>query len=176
LEFAKNFELDFEPGSQVNYSNSAFDILGIVIGRVSGMPFPDYVTEQVLSPAGMANSIYNKPIDSLPSNWAAPYSFGLQTQEWTSYPYADNYAPSSGLQTTLPDMCKWALLHLNKGSNGKDPVLDEQHYELLTSPHFDTPWDEKIGLSWFLQSYMDRPIIMHTGEDTGINYVHLPRR
>lgn len=171
LEFAKDFELDFEPGSQFNYSNSAFDILGIVISRVSGMPFNDYVTEQVLVPAGMTNSIYNKPIDSLPNNWAAPYSFGLQTQEWTPYPHADNYAPSSGLQTTLPDMCKWALLHLNRGSYGKNPVLDEQHYQLLTSPHFDTPWDEKIGLSWFLQSYLDRPIIMHTGEDTGFESI-----
>ena len=37
----------------------------------------------------------------------------------------------------------------------------------MVSPKYDTPWGDKIGLSWFLQSYLQRPIIMHTGFDTG---------
>ena len=171
LEFAQQFELDFEPNSQFSYSNSAFDILGIVISRASGMSFTNYVRKHVLEPCGMTNSIYDKPLAILPKKWAVPYSYGLETQEWTPYPHADNYAPSSGLQTTLLDMCKWGIMHSKKGLN----VLNSNHFELLTMPHYDTPWGEKIGLSWFLQSYLDRPIIMHSGQDTGfesIQYIY----
>ncbi|MEZ4857949.1 MAG: tetratricopeptide repeat protein [Flavobacteriaceae bacterium] len=37
----------------------------------------------------------------------------------------------------------------------------------MVTPNYETPWGDKIGLSWYLQSYLDRPIMMHTGSDTG---------
>lgn len=163
LEFVKDFELDFEPGSEFNYSNTAIDILGIVVARVSGMSFEEFVTEQILKPAGMNNSRYSKPDGKLPKDWAVPYSYGLKTQEWSPYPYSENYFPSSGLQTTLLDMCNWGKVYANGGEN----VFTKKEFELLTTPHYKTPWDAEIGLSWYLQSYLDRPIIMHTGNDTG---------
>lgn len=164
---AQNFELDFKPGSQFNYSNSAYDILGIVVERASGMPFDEYIKKHLLKPSGMTSSEYLKPRDSLPRNWAAPYSYGLETQSWAPYPYSENYMPSSGLQTTLLDMCRWGMLYHNNGKFNNASVISEQQFSLLSTPHFDTPWGDKIGLSWFLQSYLERPIIMHTGSDTG---------
>ena len=167
LKFAKEFELDFEPGSEYNYSNSAFDILGIVVSRASGSPFHEYVRQHILLPAGMTESRYIKPADSLPPHWAVPYSYGLGTMEWAPYPYTEKSFPSSGLQTTLLDMCKWTILHLRKGNIEGRQVLDKEHFELMTSPHQKTPWGQDIGLSWYLQSYLDHPNIMHLGNDTG---------
>ncbi|MDG5491499.1 serine hydrolase [Psychroserpens sp. SPM9] len=171
LDFVKDFELDFEPGSQFNYSNSAFDILGIVISRASGLSYADYVTTHILKPAGMTQSTFIKPKNTLPPHWAVPYSYGLETQEWTPFPHAENYLPSSGLQTTLLDMCQWGMLHANQGSlNGKH-VIENSYFKLLTTPTYETPWGNTIGLSWFLQSYLERPIIMHTGSDTGFEAI-----
>lgn len=167
LENVKDFELDFKPGSQFNYSNSAFDILGIVITRASGMYYPEYVTQHILKPLGMNDSQYYKPIDTLPKGWAKPYSYGLTTQEWTPYPYTEKYFPSSGLQSTLLDMCKWGRLYTGKGTYNNNTIFDTSHFKLLVTPYQETPWGENIGLSWFLQSYLDKPIIMHTGNDTG---------
>lgn len=167
LDNAANFELDFQPGSQFSYSNSAFDILGIVITRASGLYFPDYVKSHILKPLGMNNSHYFKSLDSLPEFWAKPYSYGLTTQEWTPYPYTEKYFPSSGLQSTLLDMCRWGMLHTGNGRLKDAQIFDKQHYEMLISPYQATPWGDKIGLSWFSQSYLEKPIIMHTGNDTG---------
>lgn len=167
LDNVKNFELDFEPGSQFSYSNSAFDILGIVISRASGMYYPDYVKTHILRPLEMNHSEFFKPVDSLPKTWAKPYSYGLTTQEWTPYPYTEKYFPSSGLQATLLDMCQWGMLYTGKGTYQNTTIFDAAHFEMLTSPYEDTPWGEQIGLSWFLQSYLEKPIIMHTGNDTG---------
>ncbi len=168
---AKEHELLFEPGSQFSYSNSAYDILGLVIKRVSGMPFSEYINSYVLEPAGMLQSTYEKPSVSSTSNWAKAYSYGVETQEWQPYPYNEKLFPSSGLVTNLNDMMEWAQLHLGKGIINGDTILQENYFKLLLEHHFETPWGDSIGLSWFLQSYMDRPIIMHQGQDTGFESI-----
>lgn len=42
-----------EPGARVEYCNANYAILGEIITRVSGQPYPDYVTEHILKPLGM---------------------------------------------------------------------------------------------------------------------------
>jgi len=45
--------LEFEPGSQFRYSNYGFLLLGILIERVSGLSYYDYVQKNIYEPAGM---------------------------------------------------------------------------------------------------------------------------
>ena len=53
--------LDFEPGSEYSYSNTAFDIMADVIAKVSGESFEDYMQKNILEPVGMVNSTFFKP-------------------------------------------------------------------------------------------------------------------
>ena len=48
--------LDFPPGTQYAYSDSGFDLLGLVVERVSGKPFPQFMQERIFGPAGMADT------------------------------------------------------------------------------------------------------------------------
>ncbi len=48
--------LQFEPGSQFNYSNDGFIVLGAVIERVTGQRYADYVREHIFKPAGMTDT------------------------------------------------------------------------------------------------------------------------
>jgi CubicO group peptidase (beta-lactamase class C family) len=57
---------EFEPGSQWAYSNYGFLLLGVVIERVSGQSYYDYVRDHVYSPAGMTST------DSLPEDQDVP--------------------------------------------------------------------------------------------------------
>jgi len=53
--------LDFEPGTQFLYSDSGYDILGVLIERVSHVSYPRFMAEHVLRPAGMNESfVYDK--------------------------------------------------------------------------------------------------------------------
>jgi CubicO group peptidase (beta-lactamase class C family) len=167
LDIVKNHKLEFEPGTKFSYSNSAFDILGIVISRASGMQFHKYLETEILIPIGMNNTALQKPKGEIPPDWASAYSYGLTTEDWSPYPYNERLFPSSGVISSLLDMCKWGQFHLGKGRINDTQILDEKYFDLVVSPKYDTPWNGKIGLSWFLQSYLDRPIIMHTGFDTG---------
>lgn len=170
LEALKSHSLDFEPGTEFNYSNSAIDLLGLVISRISKMQFSDFVNSEIFVPLGMSNSTYKKE-EAISENLAQAYSYGLETQEWNPYPYNEKLFPSSGVLTSLNDMLRWTKLHLNKGIFEGKTIIEEKYFNLLVEPHFDTPWNEKIGLSWFLQSYLEKPIIMHQGEDTGFESI-----
>ncbi|MFC2166129.1 serine hydrolase domain-containing protein, partial [Acidobacteriota bacterium] len=54
-------KMRFDPGQKFAYSNMAFESLGDVIGKVSGMSFADYEKKHILNPAGMKKSTFLKP-------------------------------------------------------------------------------------------------------------------
>lgn len=59
---ARGKRLEFEPGSQFQYSDSGYDILGVLVERVSRQSYPRFLEERVLRPAGMGSSfVYDKP-------------------------------------------------------------------------------------------------------------------
>ncbi len=56
LPFITDKPLGFEPGAQFSYSNGGFIVLGLIIEKVSGQGYFDYIRENIYKPAGMANS------------------------------------------------------------------------------------------------------------------------
>ena len=54
-------KLLWNPGEKFAYSNIAFECLGDVIAKVSGLSFDDYVKEHILNPAGMTESSFLNP-------------------------------------------------------------------------------------------------------------------
>lgn len=49
--------LDFDPGTQYQYSNTNFNILGLIVQKASGQPFWTFLKSRVLDPAGLAHAI-----------------------------------------------------------------------------------------------------------------------
>jgi CubicO group peptidase (beta-lactamase class C family) len=47
---------DFAPGARYSYSNSGYELLGMLIARVSGMPYDEYVRAAILEPLGMTDA------------------------------------------------------------------------------------------------------------------------
>ncbi len=56
LDWIFSQELMFEPDSQFRYSDSNYYLLGEIIGKVSGVSYEEYVTENILKPLGMTSS------------------------------------------------------------------------------------------------------------------------
>jgi CubicO group peptidase (beta-lactamase class C family) len=174
------------PGESFAYSNMAFECLGDVIAKVSGMSFDDYVKAHILDPLGMAQSTFLKP-ERLPENWAAPHIRALNTFAWQGYPYNRMHGPSSTLHSSALEMCRWAIANLNRGGYHGQRILDQASYDLLWKPRAALPNPAEpqalfqrlhVGLSWFLGEYRREPIVEHGGGDTGFNtyFVMLPGR
>lgn len=52
----------FAPGEKWKYSNSGFGLLALIVEKVSGMPFQNYLAKNIFRPAGMMHSYVNTPL------------------------------------------------------------------------------------------------------------------
>ncbi|MEO6834761.1 MAG: serine hydrolase domain-containing protein [Candidatus Tumulicola sp.] len=124
---------EFPPGSKYEYSNYGFVLLGLVIEKVSGESYYDYVREHVYVPAGMT-STGSEPEDQTVANRSIGYtqSESGQTEPNTNtLPYRGSSA--GGGYSTVGDLLNFAnALQANK-------LLDAHHTELLTTGAVDTP-------------------------------------
>ena len=68
-----NEPLAFEPGSRQAYSNAGYVLLGLIVERVSGEDFYEYVRKHITGPAGMSRTMYIAS-DSLPTSVAIGYT------------------------------------------------------------------------------------------------------
>jgi D-alanyl-D-alanine carboxypeptidase len=71
LAVAFSHPLDFPPGAQVEYSNTNFVLLGLVVEKVTGQPFGEYLRQNIFDPLGLTQTRY-PPNGLLP----APYTHG----------------------------------------------------------------------------------------------------
>ena len=94
------------PGTQYEYSNFGFAILGRIVANVSGMPYPRYVTERVLRPLGMN-------VTELQAAAVAPHrlahGYRVQDGEWLEEPQLPDGAFGSmgGMLTSIGDLGRW---------------------------------------------------------------------
>lgn len=75
FELFKNQPLQFEPGSRQQYSNAGYIVLGLLVERLSGESYYEYVRRHIYEPAGMTRTA-SWPVDSLPPNTALGYTGG----------------------------------------------------------------------------------------------------
>lgn len=168
----------FTPGARFAYSDTAYDCLGDIIAKVSGMSFADYEKKHILGPVGMYASTFLKP-EYLPEDWAAPHVRTLRTHVWEGYPYNRMHCPSSTLHSNVLEMCNWAIVNLNRGVIDHKRILNSSSYDILWKPLAETGWDamsSKIGLGWFIGEYKGKRTIRHSGADIGFrtDFVMIP--
>lgn len=62
-----NKPLDFEPGADQKYSNAGFVVLGLIIEKVSGQTYYDYIRDHITKPAGMTDTASYAVDDDVPN-------------------------------------------------------------------------------------------------------------
>ena len=77
FELFKDQPLQFEPGSRQQYSNAGYIVLGLLIEKVSGENYYEYVRRHIYEPAGMTQT-GSWRIDRWPANTAIGYTRGTQ--------------------------------------------------------------------------------------------------
>jgi CubicO group peptidase (beta-lactamase class C family) len=100
----------FEPGSQWSYSNSGFMVLGLVIERVSGQSYFDYVRDYVYEPAGMQHTDAYE-LDSVVPNLAVGYTLqGSTNGELRNnlFLHVVKGGPAGGGYSTVEDLLRFS--------------------------------------------------------------------
>jgi D-alanyl-D-alanine carboxypeptidase len=154
----------FEPGSRFEYSNYGFLLLGVVIEKVTGQSYYDYVHEHVYKPAGMTLT------DSLPEDHAVAMRSVGYTKEGPG-PWKDNQdtlpyrgTSAGGGYSTVGDLYKFAT------ALQEHRLLDAAHTEMLVAGKVDTGrGPDKYGFGFFDTSEGGMDCFGHGGGAPGMN-------
>jgi CubicO group peptidase (beta-lactamase class C family) len=108
IQLASTQALDFEPGTNVSYSDTGYVLLGFVINRVAGMFYGDFLQQKVFKPLGMNRTriISDKDIVlNRASGYEQADSGELYNQTYVSP--ALNRTADGSLYSTVLDLMKW---------------------------------------------------------------------
>jgi CubicO group peptidase (beta-lactamase class C family) len=126
-------DLKFEPGSKWEYSNYGFILLGVIIEKVSGQSYYDYVHEHIYAPAGMS-ATGSEPEDKAVPERSIGYT-KMDSPQWKpntdTLPYRGTSA--GGGYSTVEDLARFAA------ALERHKLLDAHHTELLTTGKPGTP-------------------------------------
>jgi CubicO group peptidase (beta-lactamase class C family) len=157
IQLIANRPLDFAPGDQWSYTNSAFPLLGMLIETVTGQPFERVVTERILAPAGMTETRFRHASEVVP-NRAAGYadSGGVIRNGEPLRPRI--LAPNGGILSTAGDMAKWDIV-LTRGILVKPSTFEQMAAPVVLNDgrRFNA------GMAWFVDTFRGHRFVFHNG-------------
>ena len=124
--------LEYEPGSRWQYSNYGFLLLGVLVEKVSGQSYYDYVRDHIFKPAGMTGTA-SEPEEQAVADRSVGYTrfSGSLKPNTDTLPYRGTSA--GGGYSTVEDLFRFAMaLQQHK-------LLNAQYTEILTTGKVDTP-------------------------------------
>jgi CubicO group peptidase (beta-lactamase class C family) len=154
----KKAPLDFAPGSRWNYSNVGYVTLGMLIRKVTGKYYGDFLKERIFEPLGMTTARIISEADIVP-NRAAGYRLvqgELKNQEWVS-PSTNSTADGS-LYLSILDLAKWdASLYTDK------LLTQASREKIWTGVRLSDGTTKDYGFGWHLADLHGRPAVFHGG-------------
>ena len=136
-------KLLWAPGSGWQYSNMAFDVLGDLIAKVSGLSFEEYMRINILEPIGMVDSSFIYP--KIDKKLRTTGHTGDPARVSAVYPYNRPHAPSSTLNSSVIEMMNWARVNLNRGQLNGIRILKTESYDTLWNGTIDFGNNAQIG-------------------------------
>jgi CubicO group peptidase (beta-lactamase class C family) len=114
----KQKDLNFLPGNAYLYCNTGFILSAVIIERITGQTFENWMQDQVFSPLGMDNSFFRRDYTLVVPNVATSYS-GLPFKKSVEY-WA--YIGSGNMHSNTGDLALW-INHFRTLYNQKDTLL-----------------------------------------------------
>ena len=163
LPLFANAKLSFVPGSDFYYSNSGYMVLGLIIEKVSGQDYFDYVKEHIYKPAKMINTDAYELDNAIP-NLATGYTMSLEEPgQWKNNIFSNlaKGTPAGGGYSTVDDLLNFA----NALQNNR--LLSKESTAIYTAGRVKFR-DGMYGYGFMEDTINGHRIIGHTGGHDGI--------
>jgi CubicO group peptidase (beta-lactamase class C family) len=162
--------LAFEPGAKWQYSNSGFVVLGLIIEKVSGQSYYDYVREHIFKPAGMVNTDSYESDKETPNLAIGYMNMGENGAPDPSAPRRPNVpmrafkgSPAGGGYSTLDDMLKFSVALQNH------KLLSQEYTDIVTTGKVEMGRPgTKYAYGFGEEIVNDRRLIGHNGGGPGV--------
>lgn len=162
------------------YQNVMYTLAGILIRRVSGKSWRDFVEENLIAPLEMGKISYDAPDLYTFEKRANGYNYFEDAGEIRQVPYSELHTmgPAGSISMTSTQLAKWDTMFLNKGKYGDKQIISEElctqmfTSQMLIADPVAEPLTGYVtgytyGLGLFVENYRGTQIVHHGGHIDG---------
>jgi len=150
-----NFRSDF------GYQNVMYIVAGLIVEKVSGQTWDDFIQQHFFFPLSMNGSSTKIAQMTKSNNYAHPHLGDTPIPIMNM----DNVAPAGGINSNIDDMLHWLEVWINKGTYNDKQLFETDTYRAITSAKvmFSNNTDDAYGFGWYIGYENGRKIMTHGG-------------
>jgi D-alanyl-D-alanine carboxypeptidase len=163
LAIFKDLPRDFAPGTQWKYSNSGYYLLGLIIEKVSGQSYAQFVADKIFGPLGMKHTRYGDKDPVLPGGVRGYVRLAKTARPAETISMKPPFA-AGALISSVDDLALWdAAIAAGK------LLKPESWRRVFTPMKLASGEATKYGFGWFLSNYEGHPVQSHGGGIPGFS-------
>lgn len=147
--------LDFIPGEKHKYSNSGYNLLAMIVEKVSGQPFSKFLKERIFEPLEMHDTVVYDETEPIIENRATAYKpvkRGYRSNDFLLFTTG-----ASGIFSSIEDLFRWdKCLYTEK-------LVSFETLNEAFSPHAQVSEWEYYGYGWRITGNEETKVVYHTG-------------
>lgn len=146
--YSKNNNPFFSPGESWKYNNGAYEILPVIVEKVSGQDFSSYAKENIFDKAGMEQTNFYNPFEPVPINERA-VCYEKDSLGWKKMDvhFLDGLMGAGGVLTSVNDYFQYDLALRNNS------IFSKETHSLIFNPSasfVDKDKQKYYGMGWFV--------------------------
>jgi CubicO group peptidase (beta-lactamase class C family) len=158
--------VESKPGEKLFYLNEGYHLLGDIIGKVSGRPYAEFVTEEILRPLRMTRSYFTREQIEGDADKATPYVVKEGKVTPSMIPYGSG--PAGGLVTNVVDLSNYVKMLINGGEFGGKRIVNTSTLEQMETPYARWPKEMFPGQGYgygleIIPSFYGSKLVFHGG-------------
>ena len=160
---ARQRHLNFVPGTEYNYTNTGYVLLGVIVQRVTGMSLRKFAANEIFAPLGMNDSHYHDDHTEPVRGRAIAYQpVSAKLGQWRIDVWNNDIVGQGGVMTTVEDLQKWDE-NFYTGAVGGRSFLARQ----LTQGKLADGKTLAYAFGLEIGEYRGLPTVEHTGSTGG---------
>jgi len=152
----------FPPGDRFRYSNSGYAVLALIVEKVSGLSFADFLKQNIFDPLGMTNTTAHEEGFTVVANRAYGYSKQKNSYIRTDQSLTSAVLGDGGIYSSVSDLAKW-----DAALTGVRIASQAMLQQAFVPGKLNNGRDTKYGLGWQLNTYRGVKCVSHSGTTIG---------
>ena len=154
-------DLNFEPGSEYMYCNTGYILSAIIIEKITGEDFSDWMEKEIFNPLALYNTYVEDEYNRIARNYASSYNgsgrrgFVREIEYWA-------YTGSGNIHSTADDLLKWMRYYYDAPAGWEDEFA-----MMLTIDPLNNGEHNDYAFGVRLNEYKNEKKISHSGSIGG---------
>jgi len=156
----------YPPSTYFQYSNLGLSLLGEIVAEVSGMPYQQYIEENILEPLRLAETRTKLPESLWRGKLATGYSALKRdgTRDMLPLFQARGITAAAGFSSTVEDLARFASWQFRLLEKGGEEILKASTLREMQRVHWvDPDWQTTWGLGFSVREVDGRTMVGHSG-------------